>query len=62
MKIALLGGTGRVGRHLAAEALSMGHDVTVIAPDLDWTWFAPAAEIADGPRTGSARRGSMLVT
>ena len=45
-----------------AVAHSRAVDLLRQAPDLDWTWFAPAAEIADGPRTGSFRRGSMLVT
>lgn len=45
-----------------AVAHSRAIDALRQASDLDWTWFAPAAEIADGPRTGSARRGSMLVT
>jgi putative NADH-flavin reductase len=44
-----------------AVAHSRAIDVLRQAPDLDWTWFAPAAEIADGPRTGNFRRGSMLV-
>ncbi|CAN5601752.1 NAD(P)H-binding protein [soil metagenome] len=44
-----------------AVAHSRAIDVLRRAPDLDWTWFAPAAEIADGPRTGTFRRGSMLV-
>ncbi|MBI3964078.1 MAG: NAD(P)H-binding protein [Chloroflexi bacterium] len=33
MKLILFGGTGMVGQRLAAEALSRGHDVTVVARD-----------------------------
>ncbi|PPI20751.1 NAD-dependent epimerase, partial [Rathayibacter sp. AY1B5] len=31
MRTLILGGTGRLGGHLAAEALRRGHDVTCLA-------------------------------
>jgi hypothetical protein len=34
MKIALIGATGNVGRHITAEALRRGHEVTAIARDV----------------------------
>jgi uncharacterized protein YbjT (DUF2867 family) len=46
MRLALLGGTGRIGGHLLTLLLAGGHDVTVLARD--------PAGLADGPAGGRA--------
>jgi len=43
MRLALLGGTGRIGRHLLTSTLAAGHEVTVLARDPAGLSGQPAA-------------------
>ncbi len=59
MKIALVGGTGRVGRHLAAEALR-GHDAVASAfaapPEAPLRVADAAQALVDAARAAGVRR------
>jgi uncharacterized protein YbjT (DUF2867 family) len=54
MRLALLGGTGRIGGHLLAWALESGHEVTALARD-------PQALAAAGTAAGSGGRGRLSI-
>src|SRR4029079_12312268 len=63
MKIALIGGSGRVGQAILAEAVQRGHDVTVIARNpekLDATAGhvkSGKADVANADETARAVKG-----
>lgn len=60
MKLALLGGTGRIGGHLLTWALESGHDVQALARDPEA--LAIIARQPVGAGGGLADRGSLVAT
>ena len=56
MRVALLGGTGRIGGHLLSSMLASGHDVTALARDPAGLAGAPAAATE-----GAAAAGTLTV-
>ena len=58
MKIAIVGGTGRVARHIIAEALGRGHTVTAISRNP--SMLKPRAGLE--PKVGDALRFDTLAS
>jgi len=55
MRLLILGGTIFLGRHVAAEALARGHDVTLFHRGLHGAGLFPEAEHRHGDRDGDLR-------
>ncbi|MCT7377814.1 NAD(P)-dependent oxidoreductase [Chelativorans salis] len=59
MRITVFGATGNVGRHVVAEALERGHDVTAVTRDPARSADLPAAATA---RSGNAANADHVAT
>lgn len=53
MRVLVLGGTAFLGRHVVAEALAEGHDVTTFTRGHTNPWLFPEAEHLNGDRDGN---------
>jgi 2'-hydroxyisoflavone reductase len=53
MKLLVLGGTAFLGRHVVAEALEQGHEVTVFTRGHTNPWLFPEAEHLTGDGDGN---------
>jgi putative NADH-flavin reductase len=60
MKIALLGGTGRIGSHLLTWALQNGHEVTALARTPGSIVSAAGLTVISGEATDSGAVGDVV--
>src|SRR5919205_636164 len=61
MRLLILGGTIFLGRHVAAEALARGHDVTLFHRGRHGAGLFPEAEHRHGDRGGDLAAPSRLL-
>jgi putative NADH-flavin reductase len=60
MRLALLGGTGRIGQHLLAQALESGHEVTALAREPAALRGQPGLTVVPGDATDAAAVSAVV--